>query len=227
MPIIPGLSWCSCRNTWWRWTEGGCDNLGWRWSHLFMRMISTSRPERIVRYFKSPNKITSLRPVMSGYIYQYSTLDYKFPTIRIHIRLPLPIQEALRFMHTDAAISRLRPIIILFFCRLFRKVYAASNWMYFLLPIDRFLRMRSREILMYLYTIVSLRFSSLEPVCIHYFLFRSCRTHLVSRTHLTFSQYLRKWENDVTYIFEADIRSRSEEFSSLIWSSTTVIVRHY
>ena len=58
--------------------------------------------------------------------------------------------------------SMLRPIIILFFYRLFRKVYAMSNGMYLFLPIDRFLRMRSRNLLMYLDPLVSLRFSSFE-----------------------------------------------------------------
>ena len=84
--------------------------------------------------------------------------------------------------------SMLRPIIILFFYRLFRKVYAMSNGMYLFLPIDRFLRMRSRNLLMYLDPLVSLRFSSFELVIllhIHHILFRSCRTNLVSRSHVT------------------------------------------
>ena len=45
---------------------------------------------------------------------------------------------------------------------------------------------------MYLYPVVSLHVSSFElvfsPVNIYYTLFRSCRTNLVSRSHLTFSQ---------------------------------------
>ena len=64
----------------------------------------------------------------------------------------------------DAASSHLHPIITLFFYRLFRKVYAMSNRMYLFLPIDRFLRTRSRNLLMYLDPLVSLRFSSFELV---------------------------------------------------------------
>ena len=88
----------------------------------------------------------------------------------------------------DAASSHLHPIIILFFYRLFRKVYAISNRMYLFLPIDRFLRTRSRNLLMYLDPLVSLRFSSFELVIllhIYHILFRSCRTNLVSRSQVT------------------------------------------
>src|SRR5215471_12683465 len=67
----------------------------------------------------------------------------------------------------DAASSRLHPIVIQLFCRLFRIVYALSNGMYLFLPIDRFLRTRSRDLLMYLYPIVSLRFSSFELVTLY------------------------------------------------------------
>ena len=86
--------------------------------------------------------------------------------IRIHIHLPLPIQESLRSLHTDAASPRLRPIIASLFYRSFRKAYASSNWMYLFLPIDRFLRTRSRissqASLMYLNPVVSLSVSSFE-----------------------------------------------------------------
>src|SRR5579864_1594684 len=81
--------------------------------------------------------------------------------------------------------SMLRPIIILFFYRLFRKVYAMSNGMYLFLPIDRFLRMRSRNLLMYLDPLVSLRFSSFELAYIPYSLFRPCRINLVSLPHVS------------------------------------------
>ena len=63
-----------------------------------------------------------------------------------------------------AVSSHLHPIIILFFYRLFRKVYAMSNGMYLFLPIDRFLRTRSRNLLMYLDPLISLCFSSFELV---------------------------------------------------------------
>ena len=92
--------------------------------------------------------------------------------IRIHFHLPLPIQEPLPSLHLNAASSHLHPIIILFFYRLFRKVYAMSNGMYLFLPIDRFLRTRSRNLLMYLDPLVSLRFSSFELVL-------SCFIHTV------------------------------------------------
>ena len=77
--------------------------------------------------------------------------------------------------------SMLRPIIILFFYRLFRKVYAMSNGMYLFLPIDRFLRMRSRNLLMYLDPLVSLRFSSFElasylPYSVPFLSYQSCLT---------------------------------------------------
>ena len=75
----------------------------------------------------------------------------------------------------------LRPIIILFFYRLFRKVYAMSNRMYLFLPIDRFLRTRSRNLLMYLDPLVSLRFSSFElasytPYSVPFLSYQSCLT---------------------------------------------------
>ena len=86
----------------------------------------------------------------------------------------------------DAASSHLHPIITLFFYRSFRKVYAMSNRMYLSLPIDRFLRTRSRNLLMYLDPLVSLRFSSFElALHIYHILFRSCRTNLVSRSQVT------------------------------------------
>src|SRR5215471_15373810 len=79
----------------------------------------------------------------------------------------------------DAASSRLHPIVIQFFCHLFRKVYTLSNGMYLFLPIDRFLQTRSRDLLMYLYPIVSLCFSSFElasylPHSVPFLSYQSC-----------------------------------------------------
>ena len=85
----------------------------------------------------------------------------------------------------DAASSHLHPIITLFFYRSFRKVYAMSNRMYLSLPIDRFLRTRSRNLLMYLDPLVSLRFSSFElvlylasylPYSVPFLSYQSCLT---------------------------------------------------
>src|SRR5215471_6701797 len=93
----------------------------------------------------------------------------------------------------DAASSRLHPIVFQFFCHLFRKVYALSNGMHLFLPIDRFLRTRSRDLLMYLNPVVSLSVSSFDLVTISSLV---CSVpvvpilFLVSRSHVTLSQYL-------------------------------------
>src|SRR5579864_2493536 len=100
------------------------------------------------------------------------------------------IQSSLYSFIVCSGKSMLRPIIILFFYRLFRKVYAVSNGMYLFLPIDRFLRMRSRNLLMYLDPLVSLCFSSFELAYIPYSLFRPCRTNLVSLSHVSKSTLL-------------------------------------
>jgi hypothetical protein len=78
---------------------------------------------------------------------------------------------------------------------------AGTLQMYWFLPIDRFLRMRSRTRSrtspMYLNHVVSQPVSSFElvvsclvfsPITIYYTLFRSCRTNLVSPSHVTLSQ---------------------------------------
>ena len=94
----------------------------------------------------------------------------------------------------DAASSHLHPIIILFFYRLFRKVYAMSNRMYLFLPIDRFLRTRSRNLLMYLDPLVSLRFSSFElasytSYSVPFLSYQSCLTFSSHPSHIFLDYY--------------------------------------
>ena len=97
----------------------------------------------------------------------------------------------------------LRPIIILFFYRLFRKVYAMSNGMYLFLPIDRFLRTRSRNLLMYLDPLVSLRFSSFElasytPYSVPFLSYQSCLTF---SSHPSHKYHARTKYIDIQYHF--------------------------